>query len=628
MAPLLIQISLKASVVLLAAWAATRAMNRCSASARHLVWTLAMVAILILPVVQVAGPRWSVPVLASPPVAHLTAEPVTMSDVPTVADSPAQVEAVRTSVVRGHGDGRSPAPQDWSQIVSGLWLMGLAIGLLRLVAGMVWAGWIARRAAVVTDADWLDALHDISASLGITSRVTLRLSDRTTIPVACGIVKASILLPPDAAKWPDERRRVVLVHELAHVRRRDCLVQTMAQIARAMHWFNPLAHLAVARLRREQERAADDLVLAAGTHAPVYADHLFEIAHSFRRRAFPVWATLAMAEPSQLEGRVLAILDERRNRRPVARSIRAMAAVCSAVVVMAVGALQLTAATAAKAETGSIDPAEQVRGVKRGVSAAVATTTPIAMSQTASSSTSTAPAATSHEPPQEASPDLPVDSAQRLPSDSREAAPWTIDVSKIVRNATQIAAEAVARELAGLDDLDDLDFDFDVDVDVDVDPDQGGSSSSSASRSASASQSSSSSRPPVSDETRRRVADALMTALSDESADVREQAIAGLASLRDPRALPALVKALSDSSADVREHAAMALGAIGDPAAIDPLTTALKDRSADVREMAAMALGQIARGGRRVQTVTPPAPPAPPARPGPNPAPAPAPPAR
>ena len=141
------------------------------------------------------------------------------------------------------------------------------------------------------------------------------MSDHVGVPVACGMFRSVILLPVDADSWDRERRTVVLLHELAHVKRRDCLVQAIAHLAWALHWYNPLAFVAISRLRAEQERACDDLVLRAGTPAADYAGHLCEIASTARRVLLPVWSTLAIARPSRLTGRVTAILDETTHRQ-------------------------------------------------------------------------------------------------------------------------------------------------------------------------------------------------------------------------------------------------------------------------------------------------------------------------
>src|SRR5688572_3611199 len=336
-AALLIQITLKATIVLIAAWLVTRMMARGSAAGRHLVWTLAIVAVLALPIVQFAAPRWDLPLL--PAEAAYTATPWAAAPAPLPDPAP---EPSPSAPVAQMETGQSPLPVetrtiDWSTLVMAVWLAGVSIALLRFAAGLIWVSWITRRASPVTDSRSLQLLAAAAATLRVAAPVSLRSSADTAIPVACGIGTPAILLPPDAREWSAERLGVVLLHEMAHVARRDCLVQSIAQLARAAHWFNPLAHLAAARLRAEQERACDDLVLAAGTDAPDYADHLFEIARTFKSERFPAWAALAMARPSQLEGRLVSILDNRRNRRPPTPLVRAAIASAAAALNLTIG---------------------------------------------------------------------------------------------------------------------------------------------------------------------------------------------------------------------------------------------------------------------------------------------------
>jgi hypothetical protein len=133
------------------------------------------------------------------------------------------------------------------------------------------------------------------------------------MPATWGSLRPVILLPAEADGWPAERRRVVLLHELAHVKRWDCLTQMLARLACGLYWFNPLAWVAAHRMRVERERACDDLVLNGGFKASDYASHLVEIARSFRR--MPQMAAIAMARSTSLAGRVAAIIDDTRKRR-------------------------------------------------------------------------------------------------------------------------------------------------------------------------------------------------------------------------------------------------------------------------------------------------------------------------
>jgi hypothetical protein len=223
-------------------------------------------------------------------------------------------------------------------------MAGAAIGLLRLAVGLLWAAWIRRRATPIRDAEWLLAAEAAASALMLTRPVPLGMSDRTAIPATCGLLRPALLVPPEGLTWTVRRRRAVLLHELAHVKRGDCLLQAVAHFALAVYWWHPLAWLAIAGLRAEQERACDDLVLTAGLTGPEYADHLCAIAQHSRAMAFPTWTTLAMARSSKLEMRVRAILDDTCDRRaPSPRLAAAMTtAACACLVLL--GAMHLSAA--------------------------------------------------------------------------------------------------------------------------------------------------------------------------------------------------------------------------------------------------------------------------------------------
>ena len=164
---------------------------------------------------------------------------------------------------------------------------------------------------------WL--VDDLRCELGIARPVRLLASPCATMPMTWGWLRPAVLLPADAERWPVERRRVVLLHELAHVKRFDCLTQTLAQLACALYWPHPGVWWAARRQRVERERACDDQVLDAGCSPSDYADHLIQVARAFRSPRFAESAAVSMARPSQLEGRVLAILDAGRNRRTPSR---------------------------------------------------------------------------------------------------------------------------------------------------------------------------------------------------------------------------------------------------------------------------------------------------------------------
>ena len=191
-----------------------------------------------------------------------------------------------------------------------LWMAGIAAGLLQMLAASALL-WRTRRAARISpDQDEADTL---ACRLGIEHPVQV-LETTMGMPMTFGVLRPTVLLPEEAREWSGERRRVVLLHELGHVLRGDTVTHLLARTALALHWWNPLAWTMWREFLKERERATDDLVLGAGTVASDYASHLLEIARTMQARPASAAAGVAMARRSQLEGRLLAILDQRTTR--------------------------------------------------------------------------------------------------------------------------------------------------------------------------------------------------------------------------------------------------------------------------------------------------------------------------
>jgi len=344
----LLDASVKGVVVLAAAGSLALALRRSSAALRHLIWSLAVVSLIVLPVLSALLPSWQVPILPGPvapeeqPTApiYMPTEPL---PVPAFAPTPppsiiahtetplAAVEAVEAPETR--------VLPHWSEWILLLWIAGAAAAIAPLLVGMVGVWRRARRAEHIADGAWATLLPTLSAELGLTRRVTLLESDRATIPTTWGVFRPIVLLPSEAQNWSAERCRIVLLHELAHIRRCDWLTQMVARFACALYWFNPLAWLAVRRMRVESERACDDTVLRAGHKASGYADQLLEIVRTMRPAACESLATVPIARQSRIQGRLAAILDASRNRRRVTRAAVTLAVLgigCIAVPVAAI----------------------------------------------------------------------------------------------------------------------------------------------------------------------------------------------------------------------------------------------------------------------------------------------------
>ena len=208
------------------------------------------------------------------------------------------------------------------RLAMAIWLVGAVGSLSVLLVGLARLRWLRTSSRPVTVGRWHRLCADLARSCGLNRDVELLLGPRPGLMATWGWRRPAVMLPASAAEWPAERMRVVLLHELAHARHGDWMLQLAAEALRCVWWFNPLAWMVRARLRCESEHAADDLVLAQGVPATTLATQLVEIAREARKHQRTRLPAPAMARPSHLERRLSAMLNPRTNRCPMTRLAR------------------------------------------------------------------------------------------------------------------------------------------------------------------------------------------------------------------------------------------------------------------------------------------------------------------
>jgi len=149
--------------------------------------------------------------------------------------------------------------------------------------------------------------REAALTLGLHTPPEVRISPFRLMPAASGLFRGTVFLPEDALKWTTEQLYMVLLHELAHLKRRDPGMQALAHLACALHWFNPFVWMLHRTWLREREMACDALVLSTGVAPKGYALHLLDIAERFRALMPRPILSAAMAGPG-LEQRVRNIL--------------------------------------------------------------------------------------------------------------------------------------------------------------------------------------------------------------------------------------------------------------------------------------------------------------------------------
>jgi TonB family protein len=306
---LLIELAWRSSVVLAAGLLLTWILRHRSAALRH-----ALLAASILATLAVMPLRAVVPSIGLPlPVSHVV----------TVESSSLTIAAAQPSAAPSPSAAETPGGSRPSMSPLGIWALGVGVSMALLMASLYRVRALARRGVPPADPRWRQIAEDIARRRGLTHRFELVQTSAPDMLATTGVRHHRVLLPAAADRWPESRIRVVLSHELAHIERRDWAVKIVAEIARAVLWFNPLVWLACRRLGREAEHACDDIVLGGGVAARDYAADLLAVARLCRpARRFA--STLSMANPSTLERRISAMLNPALDRsRPSRRLLTA-----------------------------------------------------------------------------------------------------------------------------------------------------------------------------------------------------------------------------------------------------------------------------------------------------------------
>lgn len=365
--PVLVKISMLLATLLVA----VRFMRHASASARHMMLTLGIVGMLVLPVAEVILPscelvpapdlRWAEHAAGGyrePPrascgaglfserngnVPNLSAAPRTVTSGAGWGARDNQATSAPAGLPTGSDKAATSLLPKVVRLPVAVWCFSIwLVGLLAQVGSLVWTfsrlGHMKRRARPLTCGGWPELLRSLSRKMGLASPPLLLSSPRILTPMTWGIHRPVVLLPEASRHWPTAQRREVLLHELAHIKRHDCLTQLAAQLARLIFWFNPLVTVAARRMRAERERACDDRVLAAGTRPSSYAAHLLHIATRLRGRDCSMPVAVGMARGGGIVDRLGAVLDtgQRRSGPGIRFTVMVATLILGAVLALAV----------------------------------------------------------------------------------------------------------------------------------------------------------------------------------------------------------------------------------------------------------------------------------------------------
>jgi beta-lactamase regulating signal transducer with metallopeptidase domain len=212
-----------------------------------------------------------------------------------------------------------PVQIEWQGVVFLLWLAIVTALVLLLVQRAIFVHGLVAQAR---DANrpMYDALEECRSNMKVRAKVGLKVSPNAASPAVCGLLRPVILVPQNLASALDTvDLRIVLLHELAHVKRGDLWVNLAQTLLQIVYFYNPLLWLANTVIRRAREQAVDEAMLVAmGEEARRYPRTLVSVAKlAFKRPALSLRLIGVVESESALTGRIKHILS-----RPMPKSTK------------------------------------------------------------------------------------------------------------------------------------------------------------------------------------------------------------------------------------------------------------------------------------------------------------------
>lgn len=172
----------------------------------------------------------------------------------------------------------SVAISTWPQWFVWLFAAGVLLGLLRLIGGIVGVRLMVRSSRPLRNAKIQEGMDVLCAELSCAARIEVRESTRLVTAATVGWRHPVILISDRWKSWSDDQLRSVLAHEIAHITRGDFASTVAAQLGLVLHFYHPLVHWLVNRLRLEQELAADAMAARVVGGSQAYLRAIGELA--------------------------------------------------------------------------------------------------------------------------------------------------------------------------------------------------------------------------------------------------------------------------------------------------------------------------------------------------------------
>ncbi|NRA51691.1 MAG: M56 family metallopeptidase [Phaeodactylibacter sp.] len=195
-------------------------------------------------------------------------------------------------------------------LIVAIWLLGVAFFLLRMLAGLGYVQHLRHRSVRPLEAPWQEKLHALARQLKLKRPVRLLESAVVNAPVVIGWLRPVILIPVGTVvALTPAQVEAVIAHELAHIYRRDYLLNIFQSIIEALYYFNPAVWWISAYVRMERENCCDDIAVALSDDALAYAKALVKIEEASKSHPRMAMAMASKGRPMLLQ-RIRRILNQ------------------------------------------------------------------------------------------------------------------------------------------------------------------------------------------------------------------------------------------------------------------------------------------------------------------------------
>jgi beta-lactamase regulating signal transducer with metallopeptidase domain len=268
------------------------------AQVRYVLACVTLAAMVAAPIATFGVSSLSKPVLASAFIAGISRAPAVTG--PTTVSVP--FESLPSAASPAWRDDLMP----WLVMA---WFAGAIALWLRLIGG--WAVATRMRSTWVREVptEWKEALDVLRARVRVSAPVRMLISALVQVPTVVGWLRPAILLPIGALTGlAPEHITALLIHELAHIRRRDYLINVLQSVAEALLFYHPAVWWVSSHIRTERELCCDDVAVAIGGDTLTYVDALAGIES---RRPEHLTPSLA-ADGGSLPDRIARLLGQTR----------------------------------------------------------------------------------------------------------------------------------------------------------------------------------------------------------------------------------------------------------------------------------------------------------------------------